>query len=316
VAEVWTTDELVLDIRRQGSLSPDDPAYSDANCIAVANGELRRTFVPAIRRVRGEWYVTHVDVTLVADQAEYRIPHRAATNSVRQVFWLDTSSRIVGELTPSPLGDAIDYGSRGGRPAHYTIKDDRLVLMPFPNTALGTLRIMYERRPSTLVLLSSAQTVTDVFMTGALVSIRTNGAETAYDTLSIDVVRSKPPFSLAVRDSTVTVALSVILSPPASWDSLPEVGDYVCLAGESCVPQIPVELHPLLALATAIKLLRPTDAEYSRELQTELDLSLPAVLASLAPRQQGKQQKLRSTSSYLRRNLPGRGARGGFEDWE
>lgn len=314
MAEVWTADELVTDIRAQGSLSEDDPAYSSANCIAAANRELKRLFVPAIRKVRAEYYVTHVDYTLVADQAEYRIPHRAATNSVRQVYWLDSADR-VNELNPVALGDAIDYSSRSGRPAKYTVKDDRLVLLPAPNAALGTLRVLYERRPSSLVLLASAQAVTAVIVDSGNWFVTTDGSEAAFDDLTVDIVRSKPPFSLAVRDATVDLGLGTLGFTPKSWDILPAVGDFVCLAGESCVPQIPVELHPLLALASAVKLLRPVDREAAMELQTELDLDMPKVLASLAPRQQGKQQKLRSKSSYLRRFVDSGGG-SGFSDWE
>lgn len=320
MAEAWTTDELIDDIRAQGSLSEDDPAYSDAACISAANRELKRLFVPSVRKVRAEYYVTHVDLTLVADQSLYRIPHRAATNSVRQVFWLDSSGRVQAELTPVSLADHVDYTNRPGRPAKYTIKDDHLVLLPAPSSALGTLRVLYERRPSSLILVSSAQAITSVVeISSGVFIIETDGTESAFHGDVGDIVRAQPPFSLAMRDVTLAQPAppfaSLLQATASSWDTDPAVGDFVCAAGESCIPQIPVELHPLLALASAVKLLRPIDADGSRELQAELDLSLPQVLASLAPRQQGKQIKLRSTSSYLRRGMPGRGS-SGFADWE
>lgn len=328
MSEAWTTAELIVDVRRQGGLSDDDPDSSDAEILTALNRAQKTIFVPAIRKVRAEYYVTHAEQTLVADQGEYRIPNRAATNSVRQVFFVDSSGRF-NELTPVSLGDIIRYPTPG-RPVRYAVKDDRLVLLPAPSSALGTLRILFERRPSTLISTSGIQTVVTAGVStgqGNTVSgvdylLTTSGLESALGGSILDIVRAKPPFSLSIRDGLGTFASIVILGPPTdflvftsgSWDNLPDTGDYLCPAGETCIPQLPVELHPMLALAAAVKLTRPQDIELARELQVELDMDLPRVLASLAPRQQGKQQKLRSDKSYLRRGLGT--PRGGFQDWE
>ncbi len=319
MAETWTTSELIDDIRAQGALSSDDSAFSDANCLAAANRALKAIFVPAIRSIRAEYYVTHVDETIVADQAEYRIPHRSATNSVRQVFWIDSASS-KHELHPATVGETVEY-ERTGRPVRYAVRDDRLVLLPTPNAALGTLRILYERRPSSLVLPSACQDITSVDTTtdSPAVGIILSGTEATFDDLRVDVVRCKPPFSLAVRDALVdkktVFAIDYLQYTPNSWDSTPAVGDYMCLAGETCFPQIPVELHPMLALASAIKLLRPIDREYSLELQTEFDIQCPRILSSLTPRNQGRSQKLTNPDSMLRRGTSSRWG-SGFSDWE
>lgn len=317
MAETWTTSELIDDIRAQGALSSDDSAFSDANCLAAANRALKAIFVPAIRSIRAEYYVTHVDETIVADQAEYRIPHRSATNSVRQVFWIDSASS-KHELHPATVGETVEY-ERTGRPVRYAVRDDRLVLLPTPNAALGTLRILYERRPSSLVLVSSCQDITAVGVEGSETAVILSGTESTFDNLSVDIVRCKPPFSLAVRDATfdkqTVFDVDYLVYTPASWDTTPAVGDYMCLAGETCFPQIPVELHPMLALASAIKLLRPIDREYSLELQTEFDIQCPRILSSLTPRNQGRSQKLINPDSMLRRGTSSRWG-SGFSDWE
>jgi len=318
VAEAWTTDELIADAREQGDLSDEDSTYSDTKCLLAANRELKDRFVPLIRSIRADYYITHEDQDLVADQEAYQIPSRAATNSVREVVWFDRSDNPI-PLTPLPLSDRYDFG-QSGIPRHYAVLDDRLLVLPTPSSANGFLRVFYERRPSTLVALTSAQVISAVSLADGMGTpaeddyVITVATPASFDSITADVVKAQPPFSLAVQSMSLTQDTSTLYGTPNTRDMLPSVGDWLCNEGESVIPQLPVELHPALALAMAVKLLKPRDLEMAAALSAELEEQLVRVRASLAPRQQGRQMKIRSKNSWLRRHSAGNW-RGGFGDF-
>lgn len=314
MTQTWLSDELIADVRRLGHLSVDDPDASDTEILAVLNRVMERRFVALIRKVRADYYIGFEDQAIVADQQDYRIPVRSTTNSVRNVVWVDTTGR-ERPLDPVALTDRHGYATLRGYPCGYAVQDDYLILLPKPNSSVGTLRVYFERRPSTIVLTSACQVVGDVLV-GNSVAYFAVDDPTGFTDVPIDVVRGTPPFSLAVRDGTYEngfiLGYHINLQ---SHDRAPAAGDYLCLSGETPFPQLPPEMHPLLALATAAEHLRPTDAGAAGLLMADYQDGMNEAIKLLQPRQQGKQVKVRNTSSMLR----GRGyVRGGgtFSDWE
>lgn len=313
-AQTWATDELLADVRRLGHLSSDDPDATDAELLAVANRVMERRFVPLIRKVRSDYYVTWADQAIVAEQSDYRIPVRSTTNSVRNVVWIDTAGR-QRPLDPVALGDRPGYALTRGNPCAYTVQDDYLVVLPTPNMSQGTLRVYFERRPSTLCLTSGALAITLIADVGSQKALSFADVATPFLTGLSDIVRFTPPFSLAARDFQLSFSNPVYLYTPASHDRVPVIGDYLSHAGESPFPQLPPEMHPLLALATAAEAIRALDPNAAGLLMVDYQDGMNEAIKLLQPRQQGKQVKLRNTSSMLR----GRGmVRGGgtFSDWE
>jgi hypothetical protein len=306
-------------------MSADDPDFTDSELIAVANRVMERRFVPLIRKVRADYYVTWEDQDIVADQQDYRIPVRSTTNSVRNVVWVDDTGR-ERVLDPVALTDRHMYATTRGYPTAYAVQDDYLVLLPAPSAATGTLRVYFERRPSTLILIDpgepevtppSTVRITDFALndppTTGLVTF--DGDASSFEDVPVDVVRHKPPFSLAIRDGEYTTPFLLQVLSLNSWDRAPEAGDFLCLSGETPIPQIPPEMHPLLALATAAEAIRPLDAQAAGLLMVDYQDGMNEAVKLLQPRQQGRQQKLKNTSSMLRRGMRVVGG-GTFSDWE
>ena len=331
MAETFDTEELLEGIRGEGRIPEDDPDATDANLLAAADHQLKTRFVPMLRKARTEWYVTHEDQALVAGQAEYRIPARAATSSVRTVLWYDSSgNRFV--CNPRTLSDQHAAARISGRPGAYTIQDDRIILLPKPNRAMGTLRVYYERRPSTLILPegafalpeSEAGLAYDITTTEGYMYLTTGATNPATVGMEIgglvDVVKAKPPFSACFTDAEITDIIGPLFGiylVQVEYDStamqLPSVGDYLCNAGETPIPQLPPELHPLLALATAAQYLKPIDPAAAQELMLDYNERARDLSHILAPRQQGQQIKIRGASGMRRGSVRGGGT---FGDWE
>lgn len=323
-ASAWTTDELLASIRAQGRLLDEDPDATDAILLAEATRQLYRVFVPAIRAARADYYLTSEDIPLVTGQVGYAIPARSSTSSVRKVMIVDSAGR-EDELDPIPVGDSHLYQGSNGQPCVYTIQDDRILLRPAPARA-DTLRVLYEYRPAELALRAACAQITAISrapifgVDNVLFEIDAKPAAFVAGFV-LDAIRGGSPFSLRFTDAAIgAVSVSDDISWLESTDDYAEVngadtavGDFLCPAGTSCIPQIPVELHPALALATAAQYLLPTDPGLASTLKADALASLTDQLALLAPRQQGRQMKLRNQTSFMRRGA--RRRRGGFSDW-
>lgn len=312
----WTTTGLLAQIRTLGRIPDADPDATDANLLLEANRQLEFTFVPMMRRARGEYYLSRFDQAFVSKQDEYRIPPRAAGCTVRTVLWV-LASGVEIELPPAPMTDRHLYKPAIGVPCTYAMDDDRIVIMPVPSSAnIGTLRIVYERRPGMLVPTSTACQVTVVStVSGNYHLTLPNVANLAASSVGtiLDVVSYQPPFTLVMQDAAVAVSGTGTRDlTPTNQDRQPSVGDWVCSQNETVIPPLPAELHPALALATACEYLRPISPGDAAVLEARLDKALEALRPVIQPRQQGRSMKIKSTSSQMRRTTR---RRGGFSDW-
>lgn len=307
----YTSTELLASIREQGRIPDESPDATDAKLLLMANRQMEQVFVPLVRKARAEWYQAYEDQTIVAGTSEYRIPSRATTSSVRTVLWID-SSGVHRELAPVPLTDRHLYPPTRGVPAVYTIVDDSVALLPTPSSALGTLRIVFERRPGQIVPVSQSAVVATVVSatTPYSYTLTSVGADLVTPIGSlVDFQDPKAPFSLRVMGMTLTG----LGNTGTGAGRTIRVGDYFTVAETNVIPCLPPELHSLLALATAAEWLLPIDPQMSSVLSARLAQGLSDLGTLLSPRQQGRQQKLKSTSSRLRRG--GRRGRNFLSGW-
>lgn len=316
MAQTWTTTELLADIRAQMRLPDDDPDATNAVLLAEATRQLHTKFVPLVRKVREEYYQVYEDQALSAGVSDYPVPSRAAMSSVRAVLVVDPDGN-VNPLHPKPNSDRHDYVGGTGSPSHYAFVDDQVVLLPAPATSTDSLRIVYELRPSSLILptqCDSLATVADFTSEDPPYYVLTFTDNNTWTVGTyLDIIRATPPFSVAMLGCTwdETLVFGLYTRDDAT-QRVPRVGDYICNSGESPVPQIPAELHPVLAKATAAAYMAPIDLDLSKRLKDEVESELATATALMSPRQQGRQIKIRSRNSPLRRGARGRGT---FGDW-
>lgn len=314
----YTTTGLLAAIRAEGSIPDEDPEATDAKLLLLADRIHDRVFVPKVRKAVSDYYTTSDYLTVEAGVGEYRIPHRAVTSSVRAVVLVDSSGREQ-ELSPIPLADRHTYSTgTSGRPSFYCIVDDMVVLLPRPNTSDLELRIVYEYRPSKLVLVADVAIISAIALVTSAdgLDVYQVGASSGFnptDETACDVVCAQAPFSVIARDGVFDGSIPVLGKALSISDHCraPLVGDYICPLGETPVPQLPAELHGLFALYCAGWYLKPTDPGTSQTLIDAAESASNDALALLSPRQVGKQMKMRPTASMMRRGRRG----GGFSDW-
>lgn len=301
MAADYTATALLAEIRRRGRIPTDDPSYTNANLLLEADTQIREVFVPLIMKSRVDYYLRYEDQTLVTNQQAYPIPSRAVASTLRQVLWIDSTGREL-ELMPDVATAVPSHATTSGPPYGYVIRDDEVVLLPKPNAALGTLRIWYEYRPASLVT-SGFFTVASV--AGGNVTLTTSVTWTADS--RYDFVKAKQPFALLAVDADPTgTGTNTVVPFGTSPSSRIAAGDYMCLPGESPVPQLPGELFSPLALAVAAEVLAQYSPEESLIKRNQLGQVLGDWQASLSPRQRGRQIKQINQNSAIRRGSTSR----------
>lgn len=134
-----------------------DTRNGDASAIAAA--DFVRINQQAQDRLYGLISLAHSyafeyteDVSIVANQAEYTITDNLAFGTrITQVHYSpDGTTSAFRRLRPTP--NRPDVLRSGTRPLFYRRRRNQVVLEPIPDTAQGTLRIVYERPPDRLAL--------------------------------------------------------------------------------------------------------------------------------------------------------------------
>lgn len=247
-----TVDELIVSIQKRGILPTDDNTLGEADIIRFAYEELISYIAPLVKEVNEEYFVNWEDVTLVAGKTTYQISYRAMGGILRDVLYIDSNNntRNLTRISPSDIPDLVN--SQTGEPTAFYINDNSVILTSIPSGG-GSLRIKFFMRPSSLVKTSSAGRIVAFNHTNKTVEINTT--PTSFTSgLEYDFVKGKPGFEIQDWDLIPTN----ISGTTFTFASLPEnlaIGDYLCLARTSCVPQIPEELHPMLSQTVVVRML-------------------------------------------------------------
>ncbi len=161
-----------------------------------------------------------------------------------------------------------------------------MTLVPTPST--GTLRLFYFGRPNSLVATSAVATISSIDVTRLIVTTTATIPSTMTSGVSVDFVDATPGFrSLAIDQATTGTVAGTTVTLSTALPASVLAGDYVCLAGESPVPQIPVELHPLLAQRVVVKALEALAPDKMVAAKAICDEMRKSALTLLTPRAEG-----------------------------
>jgi hypothetical protein len=181
-------------------------------------------------------------------------------------------------------------------PQGYYIKGNQILLSPLPTSSGDTLRLAYFRRPSKFVLTTACAQITSIdtinfqVVVASLPSTMTSG--------SVDFVQADSPYDILSMDNTISGTSGTTMT----FTSLPDdlaVGDYVCLAGQSCTPMIPEELIPCLTQAAlCVCLASKKDSSVKLELE-KLEQMKTSIVNMISPRTKSNDVKIRNNNSLL-----------------
>jgi hypothetical protein len=287
------TTALVASVKRRASVPTTQATISSTDFLSLCDEEMQGYVVPLVVASRSEYMVTTVD-QFIAGSTSFRVPTRAVGGKLRDVKFLNVAGAYA--KCPQVAAEQLDLAPSM---SHYlegnTLKlwnGNRPIDQSWP-----WLRLRYYTRPNALVYPTSAGVVLSV--NGAAITLSATPPAGFVTGALFDVVRARPGFECLATDQAGTVAGNVVTLPGAVTDIA--VGDYVCLAGQAPVPQIPLELHPLLAQAVAVKCLQAVgDIEGQQAAITLLARMEKDAIDLIAQRVEGEPQKIVNRSSLFR----------------
>lgn len=242
----YTVTGLLASIRRRASIpTTSTTGGANADLLSYANEELRLGLVAEILRMREGYFKRDSDTTISG--STYRIPTRAIGGKLNAVQLVDSAGSVLQTLPEYDDARLEELSSSTGV-VGYVIAGMNVVLVPGSTTSATSLRLKYFAQPNELVSSGYATVLSFVAATGVVTTSAAHGFTTAS---VLDIVRATEGFESQAIDQTPTAASGSSLT----FSSLPSdlaVGDYVCVARQSPVPQIPSEFHPILAQRVAV----------------------------------------------------------------
>lgn len=237
---------------------------------------------PMMLKLNEEYFLHHKDFT-VTQGSTYRIPRRAVGSKLRDLKVIDASGNQQN-LT------RLFEEDRANSPSGYYIARNSIELSS--DFTSGTLRMKFFARPSTLVLTTACAQITAIDTATNSVTVSSVPSTFANGT-SVDIVQNYSPYDLLSIDDTI----SSISGTTITFSDLPDdlvVGDWICLATESPIPQVPDEMHPVLVQSALCKTLSSKkDKAYKDELDTLMRVKEDAI-NMLDPRVENSSNKIRS----------------------
>ena len=302
-----TTTDLLTSIKSRAAIPLSQATFSDTDLLNFATEELNLKVLPSVLAVREEFYVTEATVAMVNGQSNYKIPYRAVGNKVRFVYLMqsDTQAKPLAQL---PMESLVDYkaSSFAYQEAGFYLQNDEIIILPPVSGALSaSLRFKYYMRPNNVVALSRGAQITSIDTNTGIITVASVPSNITVNS-QIDFIGSTGNFKTKGFDiiaSGVSTSSKTITVSSLSIPSDLQVGDYICTAGESVIPQIPTELHVMLAQAVACRVLEaigdtPGLANANAKL-TEMEQKLLSIIDS---RVEAPGRKVQNRNSFFRNN--------------
>lgn len=243
-ANTYTTSDLLTLIKLLGHVPQSNSTFTASNLLTLADFELQTSVAAMLKQANEGYWQAVVEYDQDAS-GRYPMPGDAVASAIYvlqvrngQAIW-PVSRQQVSEMTTTTFPSVGNWS--------YYIQNNTFVLLPVDFD--GLLRVTYERRPSKLVPVTSCATVSSIV--GQVVTVSSlptgwvNGnvldlqaCQPQFDTLGVCEISN-----IAGTDLTLVGDLGDLA-----------IGDFLCLQGQSCVPQIPIEFHQLLAQRVVCKI--------------------------------------------------------------
>jgi hypothetical protein len=256
----YTSDELIKSVKMRASIPTSQNRFKDEDFLRFANEEMSLGVVPSILRNHEDYFLTSEIIPLVTDKRKYTIPYRAIGNKLREVSFVDINKKVY-EMTRVGIGDVPFYSNIVGNGSVYAyyMANNEVTLVPENITIpSGTnLKMSYYIRPNTLVLLEDVAIITSIDRATGTITL-SQLPSTFTQSLAYDLIQVKSPHkcigieitpvSINTTSKTITLNLTDIPTDLAA-------GDHIAKATESAIPQIPSDMHMLLAHRVATRVL-------------------------------------------------------------
>ena len=302
----YTLDTLVNTLQLLPLMPSVQALFTPANYGTILDFEMMNKLYPIASNVAEEYFVYYFDQVYNQNVYDYYLPYRGIGNRLREVCFVDTTGQevLIDRLRPEEIASKMDIRGQTLSPfkVGFYLVNNRIHLY-FNNWAgtasFPTLRMKYLRQPNNLVfkaavaqVLSINSSLNQITLTG------TPPASTYLTTVTYDFISNVPPFISWQDDIVCTNITGTVMTFATTIPAGLQKGDWVCLSGQSPVPQIPVSgINYLLQLGAAKCLEIQGDAQGFGIAKSQADEMKQYFIDVITPRVDGNPIKLSSIDS-------------------
>lgn len=259
---LYDAETLLETIRNVGSIpNATSLGSDDEDLLRHVNEALRWKIAPIIIQTREEYLAQSVRVDISGGKTRFRIPNRAIGNRLRDVIYVDGSGNRQFFTNPIPREELAAFNGRSsGQPEGYFLEGNYLQLVPTGGSYSGSLELSFFMRPSALRPVEETRKVDSVDLVTGEITLD-DSAPSGWTTEKLYDIHS-PDSGAEVKywDLTASAVNGGITfpTPPIDGSTFGTVpvaaGDYVCLANECALLQVPDDMIPALAQAVALRI--------------------------------------------------------------
>jgi hypothetical protein len=306
LAQTFTNDELLENIRLRAMMPESQTLYTDERLLMLANDELQTVIFPMIMSIKGDYFVAK-DTQTMTTTLEYDLPGDAVGIKVKDCYWRNPNwpARQPSQLIP--LINYQDYTNQAAGLFNYMAYYIMGNKVHLTNVRQGQyLEILYYKRASKLVPNDECAQIVDA--STANIELTNIPSGWAVGDL-VSVIDENPPFNtLATGIEIVTISPPIVTLLNSGDPITLEEGQWLALDGETPIAQITPEAHPILSQAVAVKCLEALNDPNLLSSQAKFQQLYDAFINAMTPRTDGQAKKIIQRNGTLFWNKVGRGS--------
>ena len=243
-------DDCVDSVYRNTALPNSQITYEPDDIVAFLNEEQQTTISSTVQSIREKYWIQYLDIVINPNVTTYIVPQRAIMGALEDIVLVDSANNEIEiaqladeQRKTAPFYSFVPVSGMRGMYARDDTFNVYPVTFPFPSGFL--IRFKFARRPNILVMSSFCAQILTVNYGTKVVTVSAVPSGWTQGSTLVDIINNFPQFTSQADDNLITniAGTSITLtSLPASVVA----GQWLCPAGTTCVPQIPVELYPLL----------------------------------------------------------------------
>lgn len=310
-----TTNKLLASIKRRIMAPISNITFSDEDLIEFLNEEMSIGLVPSVLQMKDEYLVYKGVVKVEQGQTSYPIPTRAIGNKLRELSYSDDGKNEYNmtqiELDNKTINSFVNQG--GFYASQFYVQGSSINLHPSDFSYSGFLFFYYYMSPNYLVKDNAVATIKSIDRNAGTITL--NNLPSTYNTDNVyDFINIDSPNNIITIDNPITAINAVTKIITMDATKIPatlKAGDYMSIAGESCVPNLPTELHAILAQRVACRALEALgDSNGLANAKVKLEEMESKLGVLLDSRVEGSAIKIRN--KQMQYTLRGRFMRGTF----